>query len=158
MGQASHGAGLRETCGGAVSHFKTNVSRAKYATREAESAMTDNNPSIRSRITTGNLLAIVVIAMCLPASIVGISRIPLMDNVLRLFIGQTGLGRNFATASFYYAAFLGWIVCIVGTLLDLILIGRRDCGIPLKLVATTTLVLAIVATISTIFELRSGHG
>src|SRR6266700_3851381 len=105
--------------------------------------MTDNKPSIRSRVTTGSRLAIVVIAICLPASITGISSVPLINNVLRLFVGPTGLGRDLATASFYYVAFLGWIVCIVGTLVNFIVIGRRDCGIRLKFVATT-LVLAII--------------
>jgi hypothetical protein len=122
-----------------------------------EYAVTDTRPSIRSRITTGSRLAIVVIAICLPASIAGISRVPLINNVLRLFVGPTGLGRDLATASFYYVAFLGWIVCIVGTIVDLIVVGRRDCGIRLKLVATTTLVLAIIGTIYAISTLRSSH-
>jgi len=119
--------------------------------------MTNNKVFIRSRITTGSRLAIMVIAICLPASIAGIARVPLINNVLGLFVGPTGLGRDLATASFYYVASLGWIVCTVGTLLDLIVLGRRDCGIRLKFVATTTLVLACVGTIYAVSTLRSGH-
>jgi len=104
-------------------------------------------------MTIGKFLGIVVVAICLPASIVGMTRIPIVS---RVFWYVPGGRSSVYTASYYYAGVLGWIVCPIGIVLSVIVIVRHDCGIWLKLAATSMLVLAIAGTIYAVSDLSIG--